>query len=97
MFRLVKTGGPFGDSTYNYNVVTDKLYTVKEFINEILMNKKEWGYVRIGKNFAGKKVCEYRHGSIVFLDESVDMGKTIKSGWANGGWSAMDYFLEVEE
>lgn len=97
MFRLVKTGGPFGDSTCNYNVVMDKPYTVKEFILEVLKNEREWGYVRIGENFTGKKVCEYRHGSIVFLDESVDTSKTIKSGWANGGWSAMDYFLEVEE
>lgn len=97
MIKLKQTSGPFGDATCNYEVVIEKPMTIRDFIAEVLKNEREWGRIVIGNNFVGNEVCEFRHGHIVSMNETVDTSNTVKGGWANGGWSAMSYYLELEE
>lgn len=97
MIKLKQTGGPFGDATCNYEVVIENHMTVRDFIAEVLKNEREWGDIYVGKNLKRQKVCEYINGHIISMNETVDTSNTVKGGWANGGWSAMSYYLEVGE
>lgn len=97
-FELKCVSGPFGDCTSNYEVVFYKPYTVKEFIEEVISNEREWGDFRIVEkdNPFGSEVSEYRYGKILtrFSEETLD--RKIKSAKANGGWSVMTYYIVLE-
>lgn len=42
-FKMICTGGPFGDCCCSYDVALDKEYTVEEFQQEVLKEKpEEW-------------------------------------------------------
>ena len=65
-----KTGGPFGDSTSNYNVELSKTTTVGEFIDYIIrdysVSKNEWGSFKIGTGYDtfGKTFLDYNRGKV---------------------------------
>ena len=104
-FFLKEVGGPFGDETCNYELVLYKEMTVREFVEQVLSDEREWGTIHIydpkgktpwARRYGGPK-CEYRRGRLVsvFPDEILD--KVIVSGKSNGGWSLMDYDLTLAE
>ena len=65
MFRLTQIGPEGGDCTAPYTVTFDKVYTLEEFVNAIIVNRSgEWGSIRLG-NLFGKTLCEYKWGKII--------------------------------
>lgn len=103
VLKFIQTGGPYGDATSRYVVELNREFTVEEFINEVL-KRDEWGQIRVlnseirGKQPFGALVVEYRGDQIIgrgigyrqYLDQKV------RSVRASGGWSAMDYTINLE-
>lgn len=92
------------DATSNFDIILDKPYTVGEFIDEVLSTRKnEWGDIWIqlkdGWRVMLDPFLEYRHGQITdkFHWEDYLLEQSIKSVFANGGWSAMTYWIKLEE
>lgn len=98
MFRLIHYAGPYSDETSSYSVALDKEYTVGEFIDAVLLNKSEWGYIGIydSKTIFGDPYCEYRCGELLTKLPSEYLKLKIKSATASGGWSRMDYLFVIE-
>ena len=96
-----KTTGPADRDCWAYDIILDKEYTVREFIQTVLDNlPKEWGYIGIGgKNFFGDPYVEYRYGEIIHNPTAMEevMDRKIDHVRADGGWSRMDYRLYLEE
>lgn len=80
------------DCTATYEVILDKDYTVKEFVDGILNSKRDWGkfYIINGSH------CEYNCGEFISKLNEDDLEKKIIKIKANGGWSNMDYFIETQ-
>lgn len=99
MFQLSKSGPERGDCTAPYSVTLDKEYTVRTFINEVLKNKKEWGYIGIedDNSIFGDPHCEYAQGRLVSKMKKDVLDKPVISVKADGGWSRMDYLLKIKE
>lgn len=101
MFRLQQCGQVSGDCTAPYNVILDKVYTVEEFITTVLEHlSNEWGYIGImdanARNIFGNPNCEYSHGKLSTAMPESFMNRKIHRAHASGGWSRMDYLLELE-
>lgn len=102
MIKLNNAGGPYGDGTTSYNVETD-VANVGAFIQEVLKEyPQDWGHFRIRTNNTDKRdicVCSYSYGKIERKASNYDTYGTakIKSIFANGGWSAMNYDITVED
>ena len=47
MFKLEQIGETHTDETTNFKVVLDKPYTVSSFIDTVLKNTSDWGYIGI--------------------------------------------------
>lgn len=102
--KFIKTGGPYGDQTSSYSVhLNDNFsmndYTVNMFIEEVLKTK-DWGYIGIynlkERSVFGKPNIEYSHGKLKNenFEQSI-LDSKIKNIRASGGWSRMDYLLEL--
>ena len=103
MFRLIQCTPTRGDCTAGYEVDLDKEYTLQEFIDAILTNKKdEWGEIKIAKRncpWYRHPSIGYRYGNITSkpnIPEKV-FGYKVKTVTANGGWTAMDYIVTLEK
>lgn len=89
------------DCTQGYELKLDKDYTVGEFIQQVLTERSdEWGYIRVKygkkeKSLFSLPSSEYRYGRILNELPEQYMKRKVKSATANGGWSAMDYVLQV--
>ena len=98
MFKLVQSGPTGGDGTASYDILLNGEYTVGQFINDVLLDKREWGYIGIhdGCSIFGNPKCEYRYGELIsnLPDEYLTLGVT--NAKAGGGWSLMNYILTVE-
>lgn len=91
MIKLEQISETFGDCTALYSVEMTKPYTVGEFIKEVL-KRKEWGYIETDD---GDK-CEYKQTKIISNDIPEEaMNKTVIKARAHGGWSRMDYVLDI--
>ena len=100
MIELTQAAPERSDCTAPYTVTLHKEYTVREFVNEIVSNEKDWGYIGIadGKNWSrGTPHCEYRWGELLSTLPEEIMDRTIESATADGGWSAMDYKLVLKK
>lgn len=97
MIELKQITRTFGDGTAGYEVTTDRRYTVKEFINEVISNKNEWGYIGIKRDrvftIFGNPNCEYKQGKLLSNLPEDYLDKEISFVCANGGWSRMDYLI----
>ena len=92
MIKLTQTSKTFGDCTALYSVELDKPYTIDEFIKEVL-KRKEWGYIETDD---GNFKCEYKENKIIITEIPDEiLTKPIIKVRANGGWSRMDYIIEV--
>lgn len=78
----------------------DQEYTVGNFIEAILANHaNEWGYIGInnGKNEVFEDLkCEYRYGKLSSekMPEEI-LKKSVIDVSAYGGWTQMDYLLDI--
>lgn len=102
MFELRLSGKIGGDCTGPYDVDLDREYTVEEFINAVITNRKdEWGAIRLYRykstsRFDAMLVCEYKHGKVTvynLTDHIANQKVTFAN--AHGGWTAMDYWLKI--
>ena len=90
--ELKHKGGPYGDECSDYEFKTSTIMTIKEFLEAIAADKKEWGYIRT--NYFGDPIAEYSHGEITYHTNDID--KLIDPhGFAYGGWSRMDYIVKI--
>lgn len=101
MFRFIQCTPTGGDCCAGYRIDLDKEYTVESFINTVLSERtNEWGDIGIrskGKAY-GIPQCCYRYGKIATnsLPKEV-LSKGISNVSASGGWTRMDYILELQE
>lgn len=87
--KLTIVGEVRRDCSYKFNVYLTDM-SVKHLIREVLKRVKEYGRIKING-----KVYEYEHGRIIDYVKD-DYNKRIKSIRANGGYSAMDYYVITE-
>lgn len=97
-FKLKHVGGPYGDATSNYEIIFEREYTVREFVEEILKNQNEWGYFSIVTKAHpfGIEKSEFRYGKLVSKFSEETLHRKIKSVHANGGWSSMSYYITLK-
>ena len=103
MFTLIQCTPTGYDCTVGYRVNLDKEYTLQEFIDAILTNKKdEWGGIKIVKRncpWYSRPCIDYKYGNITNkpnIPEKVFSYK-VKSVTAHGGWSSMDYIVTLKK
>lgn len=99
VFKLIHRSGPHADECSTYDLEIGKNVTLAEFLENL--DQREWGDVRLLINVNEKQTyidIEYKYGKITNLPEEAlsYMNKVVKSGWSNGGWSNMDYWLKFE-
>ena len=93
----IRYGRSFSDDTYEYLIDFSKPMTVRQFIDECLAKKGEWGSISINDCLRGPK-CDYSHGVILgepFSEEILN--KEVEAAHGNGGWSCSDFVLLVKE
>ena len=98
MFKLVQIRPEGSDCTAPYGVQLNGDYTVEQFINDVLLDEREFGYIGIynGKSVFGDPRCEYRFGEIISTMDEKFLNMRVTSATASGGWGRMDYILTVE-
>lgn len=99
MFKLKQIGKTHSDETTDFKVVLDKPYTVSSFIDMVLKDTSEWGYIGIKKQnsfFFGDPYCEYRYGKLLSAIPKEYLNREIKDVTSNGGWTRMDYILTLK-
>lgn len=90
--ELKYISGPHGDECSYYEFETMTLMTFKEFVETIASDKREWGYIRT--NYFGKSLADYSHGEITYHTDDLDR-LVVPKGHASGGWSRMDYIIDL--
>ena len=97
-FRQIRPEG--SDCTAPYEIILDKEYTVREFIETVLTElPREWGYFGIKKDGTayGDPYCEYRGGQLLSRLPEELLDQEINYVTAFGGWSRMDYQFRLKE
>ena len=99
-FKLVCTGGPYGDCCCSYAVELCGEWTVQEFVKAVLeRNPCELGFFyiqRAGQKWYEAQVkIEYQYGNMKSTVPKKIARKKIKRVHSNGGWSLMDYWIET--
>lgn len=99
MFRLITAGPVGGDETRPYIVDLDHDYTVEQFVQEVLLNNREWGKISIyNKDYIfGHPSCRYEYGHLTSQLPDEYLTRKIKCVCASGGCSLMDYLITLEE
>lgn len=98
MFTL-KQIGPEVNESAPYEVIFFHECTVGEFVNTVIANTKEWGYIGIDDHQPwsyGTPNCEYRWGALISRLPDDVLSRTIKSARADSGWSRTDYRLVLK-
>ena len=83
-----------GDATSRYRMTFSKEITLREFIESMPADPREWGTIYVD----GKEIIEYKQGCVVVLDPIeyfMNCHRIIDAGRAHGGWSLMDYRLDL--
>lgn len=106
MFELIEDSPVRSDCTQDFKVELDRQYTVREFIETVLAERKdEWGHIGIKDGHPmltrsatpfGNPSCEYRSGSLLTNMPDRILDETIVKASASGGWTRMDYILEIK-
>lgn len=84
-----------GDATATYKIEVTKEVMLIDFCKDIVMSSpKECGSIYIN----GEKIADYNYGKCTVEGAFYRCCcRPVISGWANGGWGAMDYHVKVEE
>lgn len=101
-FKLIQTHPAGGDACAPYDVKFDQLYTVGEFVSEVLkMYGNEWGCFRLRRRDCGLFdtffVLDYKYGKLLDILPKDIANLTIASATSYGGWSAMDYNFVIND
>lgn len=101
VFSKTQSAPSGGDCTAPYSVTLHRDTTVREFIEAVLENKNEWGYIKVFEEkpksmFNSDLIVSFRYGKLKNrLTENKLLDKKVKRASASGGWSRMDYCLYV--
>ncbi len=98
-------GKEHGDCTTPWGIRILEGGTVGEFIDMVLKNEKEWGYIGIWDKTIppllvgfGNPYMEYRYGKSLNRENLKDFeNKQVIAASAEGGYSWMAYMLEVSD
>ena len=91
--QMICTGGPYGDCTSSYKFTMPKQMTLKEFA-EMIADGKEWGAIRTTNRVV---LVDYNRNKEIKYRDNADPNAILKlEGTAHGGWSLMDYFVEID-
>jgi len=94
LFDLREAGPTAGDCTAPYDVTFHRECTVQEFIDEVL-KQREWGFINICDCHNSSNIY-YENDKIVSGNFDTDLlNARIKKATAHGGWSRMDYWLDI--
>ena len=91
--------GPQGsDCTGSYYITPKKSFTVRDFVNAVIADPEEWGYIGIAapRTIFGSPNIKYEWGKLTtanFSDEILNKQVLELSG--SGGWSRSDYILKI--
>lgn len=100
MFTLKQAGPERSDCTALYDVILDKEYTVKEFVDTVLTRDGELGYIYVmhteSKSIFENPRCEYKWGKLLHTLPEEVLDRKISDIAASGGWSSMDYILYLK-
>ena len=100
--KFTAIGRMSGDGTTPFVVTGYRAKTIVEFVNEVLENKQEWGYIEVEhEKVANPKLfsflychrIEYRYGKLIKDIPSEWQNREIAKIQACGGWSRMDYYI----
>ena len=93
-FKQLREAG--GDACAPYEVLLSKECTLRELVDCILKDEREWGFVRIGSWFDGNAL-EYRYGKILSSEfTDAEWQSIIATVRSNGGWSCMNYVVKLK-
>ena len=105
LLRCRGVGEVHGDCTSTVYYELTRPCTVRELCEYIVSNDREWGYIgiKVPGTIFGEPRIEYSGGKFVDKDGNEikfnfpkDIAdKTVKKVHASGGWSRMDYLLEI--
>ena len=94
--KLNHLEGPFGDATSVYEVSFSEGMTISDFLNIVITQKsKEWGNISLSSKAI---LIDYKYGHYTIRDDKLYnkfKDKKIKKITAHGGWSSMDYIIEI--
>lgn len=95
MMKFTQTGRTAGDETTPYIVTEWKSKNIREFVDEVLSNEREWGYIYVmtEKSWLSCPRCEYRYGKLLSKLNNGLLDFEIGKIDASGGWTRMDYFV----
>lgn len=95
--ELTLTSGPFGDGCSIYSFIPKAEHlTIREFVEDVLSDTRNWGCIRIPFKGASYYV-EYSDGCVVSGEFPSDLyDEAVTGGSAYGGWSRMDYFVDID-
>lgn len=98
MFRLKRKNMLEDGFMTSFRVVFEKEYTVEKFIQAVLTNTRDWGYIGIsnGKSVFGKPCIRYEYGRKIDDFPEDILCKKVTFATANGAWYRMDYLLVIE-
>lgn len=94
--KLIHRDGPFGDCTSVYDVEFPQDMTVCEFVTTaVAENPQEWGSFSLG--WRKPIIAEYKHGVLQLRPDTWEeyQHRKIAKARSHGGWSLMDYELEL--
>ena len=99
MIRIKAMGSMGGDATYPYKAIMDRPYTVREFVDEVIAKKDNWGRIDVSDSPDNRRkevLCWYQYGKLGErgMREGYD-DKLVKSAHGSGGWSRYDFTLMV--
>ena len=93
-FKQLREAG--GDCCAPYEVLLNRECTLREFVDCIIKNEREWGYVTIYGMVDDQKL-EYRYGKILKNEFTEDeLQSTIETVGSYGGWTYMDYWVKLK-
>lgn len=98
VIKLKATGHMGGDATYPYDAIMDKPYTVREFVDEVVSENRNWGVIRYTTSTAnrfGEYVCDYRYGDVIGEIDDGIANRRVTDAWGSGGWSRYDFTLLI--
>jgi hypothetical protein len=93
-FKLLRPAG--GDCCAPYEILLNRECTLRELVDCILKNDRDWGYITICGRVDDKKV-EYRYGKNLkneFTEN--ELNSILLSVGSYGGWSRMDYVVKLK-
>jgi len=96
MFTKKQISQTGGDETAKYSVTFDGEYTVEKFAAEVLSNPNEWGTIHLYYNYNELKSVDYSKGILLEQIPSDINTLKIKAVTAHGGWSLMNYEVDIK-